>query len=96
VFGVFVGDATLTLVKRLIRRERVWHAHRTHYYQRLNQLGAGHRGTALTAYSLMLGCSAAALYARQENAALQATAAAAAILPMLAVAAWIDIHWARR
>jgi UDP-N-acetylmuramyl pentapeptide phosphotransferase/UDP-N-acetylglucosamine-1-phosphate transferase len=96
VFGVFIGDATLTLVKRLILRERVWRAHRTHYYQRLNQLGAGHRGTALAAYALMLVCSAAALYARQESAAVQASAAAAAILPMLAVAVWIDIHWGRR
>jgi UDP-N-acetylmuramyl pentapeptide phosphotransferase/UDP-N-acetylglucosamine-1-phosphate transferase len=96
VFALFIGDATLTLFKRLIHRERVWQAHRTHYYQRLNQLGAGHRGTAFIAYGLMLGCSAAALYARQETAAVQATAAAAATLPMLAAAAWIDIQWARR
>ena len=28
-----VTDATLTLFKRLIRRERVWEAHRSHAYQ---------------------------------------------------------------
>ena len=28
VFGPFIGDATLTLVRRLVRGERVWQAHR--------------------------------------------------------------------
>src|SRR5438067_89737 len=62
VFAPFIGDATVTLLKRLARRERVWQAHREHYYQRLVRLGAGHRGTALTAYALMLVCAVAALY----------------------------------
>lgn len=30
----YVADATITLGRRLIRRERVWEAHRSHYYQR--------------------------------------------------------------
>ena len=30
---VFVGDATLTLCRRLLRREPVWIAHRGHFYQ---------------------------------------------------------------
>ena len=29
--------------RRPLRGERVWEAHRTHYYQRLHQLGARHR-----------------------------------------------------
>lgn len=35
VFAPFVVDASLTLVKRAARGERVWQAHRQHYYQRL-------------------------------------------------------------
>lgn len=30
----YLADATLTLARRLVRRERVWEAHRSHYYQR--------------------------------------------------------------
>lgn len=30
----YVADATLTLMRRLARRERVWEAHKTHFYQR--------------------------------------------------------------
>src|SRR5262249_56892173 len=33
VFAPFACDATLTLIRRLLRRERVWEAHREHYYQ---------------------------------------------------------------
>ena len=29
----YLADATLTLVKRLLRREAVWQAHRSHFYQ---------------------------------------------------------------
>jgi UDP-N-acetylmuramyl pentapeptide phosphotransferase/UDP-N-acetylglucosamine-1-phosphate transferase len=35
----FVADATVTLSRRLAARERVWEAHRSHFYQR-----AGHNG----------------------------------------------------
>ena len=95
VFGVFVGDATLTLLKRLLRGERVWQAHRSHYYQRLVQLGVGHRGTALVSYALMLVCAAAALYARNEPPSVQLGAIAATVVVMSAVAAWIDLRWGR-
>jgi UDP-N-acetylmuramyl pentapeptide phosphotransferase/UDP-N-acetylglucosamine-1-phosphate transferase len=30
----YLADATLTLGRRIARRERVWQAHRTHFYQR--------------------------------------------------------------
>jgi len=35
----YVTDATLTLVRRLARGERVWEAHRTHFYQRATDRG---------------------------------------------------------
>lgn len=95
VFGVFIGDATLTLVKRLARRERVWQPHRSHYYQRLVRLGAGHRGTALLAYFLMAAAGAAALYGRAQAPTVQAWVVIAAVVLMGGVAAWIDVRWAR-
>ena len=33
LLGVFIVDATLTLVRRLLRRQRLYEAHRTHAYQ---------------------------------------------------------------
>ena len=35
IFSPFIADATVTLIRRVLRRERVWLAHRDHYYQRL-------------------------------------------------------------
>jgi UDP-N-acetylmuramyl pentapeptide phosphotransferase/UDP-N-acetylglucosamine-1-phosphate transferase len=29
----YVGDATITLFKRIFRREKIWQAHRSHFYQ---------------------------------------------------------------
>ena len=95
VFGPFIGDATLTLVKRLIRGERVWRAHREHYYQRMVRMGLGHRTTAWIAYATMTICAAAALFGRQESPLVQAGAFAAASLILAAIAAWVDVRWAR-
>ena len=62
-FAPFILDASVTLLRRTLRGERVWQAHRSHYYQRLVQMGLGHRRTALLAYALMGLAGAAALAA---------------------------------
>jgi UDP-N-acetylmuramyl pentapeptide phosphotransferase/UDP-N-acetylglucosamine-1-phosphate transferase len=38
----FLADATITLARRLARRELVWQPHRQHFYQRAVQRGLGH------------------------------------------------------
>ena len=38
----FLADATITLLRRLFRGERVWQPHRQHFYQRAVQSGLGH------------------------------------------------------
>lgn len=63
VFSPFIVDATVTLIRRLARRERIWQAHKTHYYQRLVQLGWGHRKTVVWEYALMAACSGTAILA---------------------------------
>ncbi len=63
VFSPFITDATVTLLRRLLRGERIWEAHRNHYYQRLVLLGWGHRRTVLAEYVLMLACAGSALLA---------------------------------
>lgn len=38
----FLGDGILTFVRRALKREKVWAAHRSHLYQRLTQTGWSH------------------------------------------------------
>jgi len=71
VFSPFVVDASVTLVRRVCRREKWREAHRDHYYQRLVQLGWGHRTTAVAEYALMLACGVLALAALAAPAPLQ-------------------------
>jgi Fuc2NAc and GlcNAc transferase len=42
LLAVFVGDATVTIVARLMQRERLTEAHRSHFYQRAVQAGLTH------------------------------------------------------
>ena len=65
VFSPFIVDATATLLRRLAGGERIWEAHRSHYYQRLVLLGWGHRRTVLAEYALMLACAGGTLLAVQ-------------------------------
>lgn len=69
VFSTFILDATVTLLKRGIRLEKIWQAHREHYYQRLLMLGTGHRNTALIEYGVMAGSGLSALWLLQHPAA---------------------------
>lgn len=71
IFSPFIVDATITLVRRMVRRERFWEAHKTHYYQRLVQLGWSHRKTVLWEYGLMLACGGTALWMVQAEAGTQ-------------------------
>ncbi|HZW25102.1 MAG TPA: glycosyltransferase family 4 protein [Gallionella sp.] len=96
VFSPFIVDATLTLFRRLRRGEKLSQAHRSHYYQRLVQMGWGHRNTALAEYALMALTGAAALSALAlpvsgQYAMLLLTAAL-----YLAIAAKIDRLWHKR
>jgi len=61
VFSPFIVDASITLAARVLRGERFWMPHKSHYYQRLVQLGWGHRRTVLAEYTLMMACSGTAV-----------------------------------
>lgn len=53
VFSAFIADASITLIKRGLRGEKVWRAHREHYYQKLTLMGLGHKKAALLEYALI-------------------------------------------
>ena len=67
VFSPFIVDATVTLLKRRLQGKNIWQAHREHYFQRLIQMGWGHRKTALMEYVLMLACGISALLIRHTS-----------------------------
>lgn len=94
VFAPFICDATLTLLKRLLCGERVWQAHREHYYQRLVRMGFGHRGAAYIEYAAMAACAGLALLVYREPLAAQGIAIAFAAVALAGVALWIDRRWA--
>ena len=59
----YLADATLTLLRRLARREKVWRAHREHYYQRALRRGLSQAavvGAVLLANLALVGLAAAA------------------------------------
>jgi UDP-N-acetylmuramyl pentapeptide phosphotransferase/UDP-N-acetylglucosamine-1-phosphate transferase len=96
VFLPFVADATVTLARRALRGERIWEAHKSHYYQRLLQLGAGHAGTLAVFGATMLGTAISAVVCQIVAPAWGTLALAAwcAIQGLLFAA--IDYHWKRR
>ena len=59
----FLADATITLARRMLRGERIWQAHREHYYQRAVRSGLGHVAVVkrvIVADVLLIGCGLAA------------------------------------
>ncbi|MDR0770358.1 MAG: glycosyl transferase [Burkholderiales bacterium] len=96
VFLPFVLDATVTLLRRLWRREKVWEGHKTHYYQRLLQMGAGHRGTLAFYAALMAGCAATAGFCAVKAPEMGALVLSAWTLVHFGFFAVIDYHWRKR
>ena len=69
IFSPFIVDATVTLLRRAARGEKVWQAHREHYYQRAVLAGLGHKKTVIWELALMLIFGTAAVwYARTDEA----------------------------
>jgi len=93
VFSPFAADATVTLLKRARRGKKLSQAHRSHYYQRLVQMGWGHRNTALAEYALMALTGTAALAALALPASGQYTMLLLTAALYLAIAAQIDQRW---
>ena len=93
VFSPFIIDASVTLLRRACARAPVWQAHRDHYYQRLVQLGWGHRRTAFAEFALMSICAVAALCALQWTPAAQLALLATTALAYAALIVSIEVAW---
>ena len=86
--GVFFVDATVTLLRRAVRRERLHEAHRCHAYQRLAQRWGSHRRITVAVILLNLGwlLPCALIAALYPQAAVWVAVGALAPLVVLAVA----------
>jgi UDP-N-acetylmuramyl pentapeptide phosphotransferase/UDP-N-acetylglucosamine-1-phosphate transferase len=81
----FLADATITLLRRLLRGERIWQAHRQHFYQRAVRDGLGHSAVVkrvILADLLLIGCG----WAAENGGGAIAVGVAVAIVAVLLVA----------
>ncbi|AGK46059.1 glycosyl transferase 4 family protein [Burkholderia thailandensis MSMB121] len=95
VFAPFIADASVTLLRRLLRGEKFWQAHREHYYQRMVRSGIGHGRTAVYWYLVMLTGIILALRALSCDALLQWLLLIAWYGVLVCIGVAIDIRWRR-
>jgi UDP-N-acetylmuramyl pentapeptide phosphotransferase/UDP-N-acetylglucosamine-1-phosphate transferase len=62
----YLADATITLARRLARREAVWQAHRTHFYQRATDGGFSVKEIVVRVFVLNLALATLALVSAIE------------------------------
>jgi UDP-N-acetylmuramyl pentapeptide phosphotransferase/UDP-N-acetylglucosamine-1-phosphate transferase len=78
-FAPLVFDSTLTLLRRIFKRERFWEAHRSHLYQRLiSECNFSHLRVSIC-YSLASAAGFFVLYASMASSLLMRYSAAALV-----------------
>ena len=95
-FAVFIVDASVTLVRRALNRERVWQAHRSHFYQRIVTLGWSQTATVMMYYGLLLVTALAALGAQSAGVAGQWLCVAIVALTQVALMVIVTLREGRR
>ncbi|KVU36020.1 glycosyl transferase [Burkholderia ubonensis] len=95
VFAPFIADASVTLLRRLLRGEKFWQAHREHYYQRMVRSGIGHRRTAIYWYLIMLADIIVALWALGRPEVQQWLSFVAWYGVLACIGFTIDMRWRR-
>ncbi|OXI48185.1 MraY family glycosyltransferase [Burkholderia aenigmatica] len=95
VFAPFIADASVTLLRRLLRGEKFWQAHREHYYQRMVRSGIGHGRTAVYWYLIMLAGIIVALWALGRPEPQQWLLFAAWYGVLVCLGLVIDMRWRR-
>lgn len=76
--GYYLADATLTLFRRMARREAFWSAHRTHFYQRATDNGFSVKRVTGETFALNLVLAALAVAVVHTESILVAVVALAA------------------
>lgn len=82
----YLADASLTLGRRALRREKLWQAHREHFYQRAVQRGFSHAAVAgriLACNLVLLALALDAAFARPGQAWITLALALLAVIFLL-------------
>ena len=88
-FANFILDTTYTLFRRMLCGEKWYRGHRSHFYQRMTNLGMSHaRVTGLELVSVVLSCLAAALYLRSGMQG-RILAVSAVLIGLIATGVWV-------
>ena len=78
--GYYLVDATFTLVRRMLRRENIFEAHRQHFYQQATQRGFSHAGACLAILALNIFLIAMALFVAPAYPVLAVFVGGAAVI----------------
>ena len=89
----YLADATLTLLRRMTRREPFWAAHRTHFYQRATDNGFTVQRVVGEVFLLNLVLAALALIATTTGTV---TAGAISLLAGALAVALVLYHFSRK
>lgn len=85
----FVCDATVTLVTRALRGERVYQAHRSHVYQRLARRWRSHRAVTILYAAIDLGWCLPWAWSAQQYPRHALSLCLIAVLPQVLGAVWL-------
>jgi UDP-N-acetylmuramyl pentapeptide phosphotransferase/UDP-N-acetylglucosamine-1-phosphate transferase len=88
----YLADATITLVRRLRNGEKVWHAHRSHFYQRATDRGLSVRQVVSRVFFVNVVLAALALFTLLAPGVLNK---AAALISGAAVVGWLLLRFTR-
>ena len=89
LFAPFLFDSLVTLARRVVRGERWYAAHRSHYYQRLVRAGLTHGQVTALYTGLAVVAAVAALAGLSASEPLRRALAVVAYAPMLGVVALV-------
>jgi UDP-N-acetylmuramyl pentapeptide phosphotransferase/UDP-N-acetylglucosamine-1-phosphate transferase len=88
----YLADATITLLRRLIRGEKVWQAHRSHFYQRATDRGFTVSQVVAHVFAVNVALAALALFTLAAPGLLSD---AAALVCGAALVGWLLLAFAR-
>ena len=89
-FANFILDTTITLIRRVWRKEKWYQAHRSHFYQRMTILGMSHvRVTGYELMSVFFSCAAASVYAGSNNVYVRLGISIGVLIYFIMIGLWI-------
>jgi Fuc2NAc and GlcNAc transferase len=86
--GVFLVDATVTLIRRMVRGDRWYEAHRMHAYQHLARVWGGHSAVTLAVCAVNLCWLLPWAWYASAHPSAATLCVAVALLPLVVVAIW--------